>query len=84
MESISTAQLILFSLSAILSISIGVIGWFVSRIFDEINRSRQNERELYQQISKTREDMLNLHMTHLRELVSSVRDGIKAIERKAR
>lgn len=54
----------------LVSISIGVIGWFVKKIFDEIKqvevRSRNNERELYTKLAQTREDMLRMEIDRLR------------------
>lgn len=59
--------------SVVVSIAIGVIGWFVKRIFSEIaenkTTSRNNERELYQKIAQTREDMLKLEIERLRAAV---------------
>lgn len=56
----------------VISVAIGVIGWFVKRIFDEIEevteRSRANERDLYVKLSQTREEMLKMEIDRLRSM----------------
>ena len=58
MDSISLSQIF----GVVVSVAIGVIGWFVKKIFDEIkqveDRTRNNERDLYIKLSQTREEIL--------------------------
>jgi hypothetical protein len=52
------------------SVSIGVIGWFVKKIFAEMEktekRSRDNERDLYTKLAQTREEMLKMEIERLK------------------
>lgn len=54
----------------VVGISIGVIGWFVKKIFSEMEktekRSRDNERDLYTKLSQTREEILKLEIERLK------------------
>ena len=54
----------------VVSISIGVIGWFVKKIFSEMEktekRSRDNERDLYVRLAQTREEILKLEIERLK------------------
>lgn len=57
------------------TICIGVIGWFIKRIFNDIQtvdeRSRNNERDLYVKLAQTREEMLRLEIERLKSIKSS-------------
>ena len=50
--------MIQFIFSGLLALMGGVISWFITKIFKELEVGRSNDRELYANISKTREDML--------------------------
>lgn len=53
-------------LTFLLSIGIGLSCWFVNKLFAEIEKGRQNDRELYKMVAQTREDMLKLEVERLR------------------
>lgn len=54
----------------VVTISIGVIGWFVKKIFSEMEktekRSRDNERDLYVKLGATREEILKMEIDRLK------------------
>lgn len=54
----------------VVTISIGVIGWFVKKIFSEMEktekRSRDNERDLYVKLGQTREEILKMEIDRLK------------------
>ena len=60
--------------SFLLTIGIGLACWFVNKLFAEIEKSRNNERELYKliehthrEVCKAREDMLKIEVDRLKE-----------------
>lgn len=67
MDGLTGSEIIQFAMSGVLTIGIGVVGWFVSKIFEEIKRSRDNERELYQKVGETEKDILKLHIKLLED-----------------
>ena len=66
MTEIGTAQIF----GIIISIAVATIGWFVKRLFSDIEevkvRSRNNERELFQKIAQTREEILKIEIERLK------------------
>lgn len=51
-----------------------VIGWFISRIFNEIERSRANERDLYGKIAAAETKQLQLHVELLKDALGQERN----------
>jgi len=44
-----------------------IIGWFISRIFAEIERSRTNERKLFELINAAEKEQLKQHIEILED-----------------
>lgn len=73
MDALTGSEIIQFAMSGILSVGMAVVGWFVSKIFEEIKKSRDNERELYKEAGKNREDLLKLHIKMLEDTIHTLR-----------
>ena len=50
-----------------------IIGWFISRIFTEIERSRQNERVLFEKVNEVEKNQLKQHITILNDTLNQAR-----------
>lgn len=74
MEGLGVAQIIQFAMSGLFTIGMAVFGWFVSKIFEEIKKSRDNERELYGKIGEAEKETLKLHIKMLEDRLKDKRD----------
>lgn len=57
----------------LMAIAFALIGWFMRRIFGEIEKSRINERELFIRLSEESQERLRLHIELLKDQLSQVR-----------
>lgn len=57
----------------LMAIAFALIGWFMRRIFGEIEKSRINERELFIRLSEESQARLRLHIELLKDQLSQVR-----------
>ena len=66
LESIPLSQIF----GVIITVCIGIIGWFVKKIFSEMEktekRTRDNERDLYIKLGQTREEILKMEIDRLK------------------
>lgn len=58
---------------ALIAAGFAVIGWFISRIFSEIERSRQNERTLFEKVNEVEKNQLKQHIDILKDALGQAR-----------
>ena len=70
MNAVYWAQL---AVSIVLALGAYALSRFVQHLFNEIKVSRSNERELYEKLAATREDMLRLEIDRMKRELDNLR-----------
>lgn len=71
MNEITIPITILFGLAS------AIVAWFLRDIYGKFEQSRHNDRELYQKMADTREDVLRQHIEILKDQINFLRSQLK-------